>query len=234
MMASMVEACAVSGTLRSEAVVAVLDRLSAAGAEEDRAAKERVAAREAELGRKVYGRERSELYGTAPIAVTRDVGELLHVLAAAARACTIVEFGASLGFSTIHLAAALRDAGGGTVVTTELDERKARLARSNLVEAGLDDLVELRVGDARVTLRDLPAPVDLLFLDGWNDLYVAVLELVEPRLRSGALVVADLSADDPACAAYRAHVDDPARGLASVTLPLDAGVVVSVRLRRRS
>jgi predicted O-methyltransferase YrrM len=223
-----------SDTLRSEAVVAVLDRLVAAGAEEDEVAKRRVRTREAELGRKVYGRERSELYGTAPIAVTRDVGELLYVLATGARARTIVEFGASLGFSTIHLAAALRDAGGGRLITTELDERRARLAATNLAEAGLDDLVELRVGDAQATLRDLTGPVDLLFLDGWNDLYVAILELVEPRLRPGALVVADLSTDDPACAAYRADVEDPARGYVSVTLPLDAGVVVSVRLRRRS
>jgi predicted O-methyltransferase YrrM len=217
-------------TLRSPAVAAVLARLIAAGRREDEAGKARVRAREAEVGHIVYGRERAALYRTAPIAVTPEVGELLYVLAAASGARRIIEFGASLGFSTLHLAAAVRDAGaGGTVITTELDERKAEMATANLAEAGLADVVDLRVGDALATLAETPAPVDLLFLDGWNDLYLEVLELVEPRLRPGALVVADLSPDDPACDAYRARLDDPASGYATTTLPLDAGVVVSVR-----
>jgi predicted O-methyltransferase YrrM len=198
----------VASTLRSAPVRRVLARLAAMGEAEDAAARRRVRAREEELDSKVYGAERAELYGGAPIAIAREVGELLFVLATGRRASTLVEFGASLGVSTIYLAAALRDAGGGALISTELRPDKAELARANLVEAGLDDLVELRVGDARNTLRDLPGDVDLLFLDGWNDLYIPVLELVGARLRTGALVVADLSADDPNCLAYREHVHD--------------------------
>jgi predicted O-methyltransferase YrrM len=205
---------------------AVLDRLEREGAERDEAGKRRVRAREAELGHRVYGGERAALYGTAPIAVTREVGTLLYLLARASGGRTVVEFGASLGFSTIHLAAGARDAGAGRVVTTEFDATKAALARANLAEAGLADVVELREGDATTTLRGLGGPVGLLFLDGWNDLYVDVLELVAPVLAPGALVVADLSAGDPACDAYRAHVAD---GWTSVLVPLDAGVVVSAR-----
>ncbi|HEY4098797.1 MAG TPA: class I SAM-dependent methyltransferase [Baekduia sp.] len=218
-----------TSTLRTDAVVGVLDRLVAAGLREDEPGKERVVRRETELGHKVYGRERAELYGTAPIAVTREVGELLYVLATAAKARMIVEFGASVGFSTIHLAAAARDTSDATVITTELDERKAQLAHENLAAAGLADLVDLRVGDAQTTLADLSAPVDLLFIDGWNDLYLPILALVEPRLRPGALVIADLSAGDPSCEAYRTHVEDPANGYFTITLPLDAGVTVSTR-----
>jgi predicted O-methyltransferase YrrM len=201
-----------ASTLHSAAVVGVLHRLTDAGLREDGAAKERVQAREAALGRKVYGRERADLYGTAPIAVTREVGELLYVLATAGGARTIVEFGTSLGFSTIHLAAAVRDSGGGTVITTELDEDKARLAAENLTAAGLTDLVDLRLGDAQATLAGLTGPVDLLFLDGWNELYVTILELVQPHLRPGALVVADLSPDD--------HRATPTARM-STTLPTD-------------
>jgi predicted O-methyltransferase YrrM len=214
--------------LRSPQLAAVLARLAAAGAAEDAPAKARVRAREAEAGAKVYGAERARLYGTAPIAVAPDVGRLLYVLATARPAPVVVEFGASLGVSTIHLAAAVRDAGAGRVITSELSPEKARLARENLRAAGLEDVVELRVGDARETLRELPDAVDLLFLDGWNDLYRPVLELVQPRLGRGAVVVADLSAGDPECAAYRAHVharDD----YVSVDVPLDEGVVVSLR-----
>ncbi len=60
-------------------------------------------------------------------------------------------------------------------------------------------LVELRAGDALETLIDLAEPVDLLFLDGRNDLYLPVLRLVEPRLAPEALVAADLNAEDQTC-----------------------------------
>jgi predicted O-methyltransferase YrrM len=185
---------------------------------------------EQQLGRRVYGRERGALHGSAAsLAITPEVGELLYVLAMARRAGTIVEFGTSLGFSTIHLAAAARDLGGGRVITTELEPEKAAIARRNLAEAGLDDLVDLREGDALETLRDLDT-VDLLFLDGWNNLYLAVLDLVESALSTGALVVADLSEGDPEQVPYCERMHDPAGRYASVDVPLDAGVVVSVRL----
>jgi predicted O-methyltransferase YrrM len=73
------------------------------------------------------------------------------------------------------------------------------------------------------------AAVDLLFLDGWNNLYLSVLDLLEPKLSPGALVIADLSEDDPEQVPYCERVHDPAGGYVSVTIPLDAGVVVSSR-----
>ena len=215
-------------TLCSEAVTRVLARLREAGRVEDEPAKRRVRAREAEAGRKIYGRERADLYGQAPIAVTHEVGELLYVLALGRR--MVVEFGTSLGVSTIYLASAIRDAGDGVVITTEFQPDKAARAAANLAEAGLADVVELRVGDALETLRDLDGPVDLLFLDGWSDLYLQVLEALEPHLRPGALVAADMSKDDPHHDRYRAHVRDPAHGYFSTEVPLDDGVVISVRL----
>jgi predicted O-methyltransferase YrrM len=188
-------------------------------------------AHEQQLGNRVYGRERGAVYGLAPLSITPEVGELLYMLALARQANTIVEFGASLGFSTIHLAAAARDIGGARVITTEIEPDKARLARQNLAAAGLEDVVDLREGDALTTLSDV-ADVDLLFLDGWNNLYLAVLELLEPALSEGALVVADLSAGDREQDSYGQRMHDPGSGYASVEVPLDAGVVVSVRLQR--
>jgi predicted O-methyltransferase YrrM len=217
-------------TLRSEAVTRVLARLREAGRAEDEPAKQRVRAREAEAGRKIYGRERADLYGQAPIAVTDEVGELLYVLVLAQRPRRVVEFGTSLGVSTLYLASAIRDAGDGMVITTEFQPEKAERASANLAEAGLADVIELRVGDALETLRDLDGPIDLLFLDGWNDLYLPLLEALEPHLRQGALVAADMSKDDPHHDRYRAHVRDPANGYFSTEVPLDDGVVISVRL----
>jgi predicted O-methyltransferase YrrM len=217
-----------ASTLRSPVVRQVLSELADRALSEDPPAVARVRAHEQQLGHRVYGRERGALYGLAPLAIKPEVGELLYVLTLARRPRTIVEFGASLGFSTLHLAAAARDLGEARVISTELDTDKARLARQSLAEAGLADLVDLREGDALHTLADV-GEVDLLFLDGWNNLYVAVLELLEPRLSPGALVVADLSAGDPEQDPFRERMNDPAAGYATVEVPLDAGVVVSVR-----
>ena len=127
-----------------------------------------------------------------PLAVSRDTGTLLYMLARSTGARWIVEFGTSFGLSTLCLASALRDNGGGNLVTSEFEPSKVTRARAHLAAAGLTDLVEFREGDALETLaRDLPPSVDLLLLDGAKALYPDVLDLVQPHLRPGALVVAD-------------------------------------------
>lgn len=84
-------------------------------------------------------------------------------------------------------------------------------------------------GDALATLSDVSGPVDLLFLDGRNDLYLPVLRLLEPLLAHDALVVADLSADDPDLQPYLEHVRAARGRWTSLTVPLGAGVEVSLR-----
>ena len=135
-----------------------------------------------------------------PLAVSRETGSLLYMLARSARASVVVEFGTSFGLSTICLASALRDNGGGRLITSEFEASKVARAKENLDAAGLADLVEFREGDALETLaRDLPDAVDLLVLDGAKALYPDILDLVEPRLRPGALVIAD---DADVCPPY--------------------------------
>jgi predicted O-methyltransferase YrrM len=185
--------------------------------------------REHELGRRVWGAERAAAYGSAPLSITPEVGELLYVLVVARRPRTIVEFGASHGYSTIHLAAGARDVGSCRVITTEIEPSKVTATERNLAAAGLDDLVELRAGDALGTLADIEE-VDLLFLDGWNNLYEPVVDLLQPRLSRGALVIADLSADDPDQVSYVERMHAPGSGYVTIDIPLDAGVVVSLRM----
>jgi predicted O-methyltransferase YrrM len=211
-------------------VACVLARLRSEGEAHDRGAKRRVAEQQASAGARLGVAERAVLCRDAPIAVSEGVAALLYLLTRARAPCRVVEFGASLGVSTIYLAAALRDGGHGSLVTTEIDPPKATALTANLRDAGLDGLVEVRVGDALETLRTLPESVDLLCLDGWNELYLPVLRLVAPRLSADALIVADLSADDPDLRPYLEHVRDARSGeWSSTTLPLDAGVEISIR-----
>ena len=125
------------------------------------------------------------------IPVSRGDGLLLHALARGTGARRIVEFGASFGISTLYLAEAVRANGEGQVFTTEIEVSKCRAAEANIREAGLDEVATVLEGDALETLKGVDGPIDMLFLDGWKNLYLPVLELVAPKLRPGAVVVAD-------------------------------------------
>jgi predicted O-methyltransferase YrrM len=219
----------VIASIARDPVATVLGRLRAYAELEDGRARERVRTREAELGSRLGTRERYELYGAAPpLAVSPAVGELLYILTIARRPLSAIEFGTSHGISTIYLAAALCDAGAGGAVSAELLPEKAEAARSNLAAAGLAGVVEIRTGDALETLRDVPGPVDLVFLDGRNDLYLDVLLLLEPALAANALVLADLSAGDPDLLPYLDHVRGEG-SYRSQRLLGEAGLEVSVR-----
>ncbi len=128
--------------------------------------------------------------GSIYMAFGEDEGKLLYLLTRSIAAKRIVEFGASFGVSSIYLAAAARDL-GGLVITTEVHPDKCRVLRENVEEAGLVEQVEVLEGDARETLAKVDEPIDMLVLDGWKSMYLPILELVEPNLRVGGLVVAD-------------------------------------------
>lgn len=163
-----------------------------------------------------------------PLSVSPETGALLYMLARSSGARSIVEYGTSFGISTLHLASALRDNGGGRLITTEFEPSKVARAKENLRAGGLLDLVEIREGDALETLRrELPETIDLLLLDGAKSLYSDVLGLVEHKLRPGALIVAD-NADY--CPEYLARVRAPENGYLST--PFAQDVELSLRLAR--
>lgn len=158
--------------------------------------------------------------------VSRETGVLLYMLVRSTCAHSIVEFGTSFGISTLHLAAALRDNGGGHIITSEFEPSKVARAREHLAEGGLADLVEVREGDALKTFSvDLPESIDLLLLDGAKPLYPEILNLVESRLKQGALIVAD-NADF--CPEYLERVRAPNGGYISILFAQD--VELSMRV----
>ncbi|HEU4577895.1 MAG TPA: class I SAM-dependent methyltransferase [Polyangiaceae bacterium] len=218
-------------TLTESPVAPLLDRLFAEAAAQSPFRIPALAALSSEERQRLL-RSKTEyldLYGQlrdVALPVSRETGSLLYLLARSSGARTIVEFGTSFGISTLHLAAALRDNGGGRLITSEFEPSKVARARQNLRDGGLADLVELREGDALQTLKnDLPEPVDLLLLDGAKSLYAEILGLVERRLRPGALIVADNADMSPD---YLAYVRAPAQGYLSV--PFGKDVELSLRL----
>jgi predicted O-methyltransferase YrrM len=201
----------------------VLGRLFAEAAKDaDRTAQPRAARTDAAAS----PLERADALADFYFPISADAGRLLYALVRASRPDTVVEFGTSFGISTIYLAAAVADNGRGRVISTELSTTKAEAARSNLRQAGVDGPVTVLVGDARQTLADLPGPIGLVLLDGWKDLCLPVLRLLEPKLAAGALIAAD-DINLPGMAGYLDYVRDPANGYVSVAFPVEDGMEIS-------
>jgi predicted O-methyltransferase YrrM len=171
--------------------------------------------------RAFYGNAR-ELF----LPVSAETGKLLYMLARSSNARSIVEYGTSFGISTIHLAAAVKDNGGGNVIGSELEPGKIARARENLAAAGLSELVEIREGDALETLaNNLPKQIDLVLLDGAKSLYAKILSLLEPHLKTGALIISD-NADD--CPEFIERIRDTKSGYFSVPFADDVELSVFV------
>jgi predicted O-methyltransferase YrrM len=175
------------------------------------------------------GKRDPHLYADYGFSIFPEQGDLIYLLCRALRAKRVAEFATSLGFSTLYFAAAMRDNGGGIVVGSELVPQKVEAAKRNLADAGLADLVEIRQGDARQTLRDLGGPVDFVLIDGWPgeepSLSFQVMRVVAPQVRPGGLVMNDNAEPD-----YLEYVRDPANGFRSLSLPLKGGTELSVKV----
>jgi predicted O-methyltransferase YrrM len=159
-------------------------------------------------------KERADAMSEFYIPVTPESGRLLYALVRATKPATIVEFGMSFGISALHLASGVRDNGTGRVVTTEINEPKIAAAKQTFSDTGLDDLITVLEGDALTTLAELDGPVDFVLLDGWKELYLPVIKLLEPRLSPGALVIAD-NTESPDTRSYLDYVHDSENGYVS-------------------
>ena len=108
-----------------------------------------------------------------------------------ARPKLVVEVGTAIGYSGLWIAGTLRELGGGRLITLEQDAKRAAEAARNFEKAGVADRISQIIGDARKRIADVAEPIDLLFLDGGFANYHPCLKACMPRLRDGALLVAD-------------------------------------------
>src|SRR4051812_43747070 len=137
--------------------------------------------------------ESSAQAGLPPIAVSPNLGKLLHLLARAMNARSVLEIGTLGGYSTIWLARAVPPE--GRIVTLEIDRRHAEVARANFVRAGVADRIDLRLGPARESLPQLVAesrgPFDLIFIDADKSNIPAYFTWALKLARRGSAIIVD-------------------------------------------
>src|ERR1700691_6546335 len=182
----MMQNATLSSTIRDSRVLAVIDRLQA---------ERRLPANGGPNDNRAESRDPYD-YADYGFSIHPEQGDLIYLLCRGMRATRVVEFATSVGMSALYFAAAMRDNGGGTVIGSELVPAKIATATSNLADAGLSDCVEIREGDARVTLSDLGGPVDFVLIDGWpvsegSSLAREVVQVVAPQIRIGGYGVND-------------------------------------------
>lgn len=160
--------------------------------------------------------------------IAPENGQFLSILIRSIQAQNVLEIGTSNGYSTIWLAAALKET-GGKLITLEFDPKRATEAQAHLKEVQLDDIVEVRVGNALDEIPKCDAIFDLVFLDAEKGEYRRYLELALPNIRTGGLIVADDTVT------MRAEMLDYVEFvfntplLNSVDIPLDDGIILSYR-----
>ena len=214
-----------TNTLHDPRVAAALDRMFAEAAQDEAASRRLGLAADFAA---MTAQEKADAAAGIYMPVSAAGGRLLYALVRAVKPVAVVEFGTSFGISTLHLAAAVRDNGTGRVITTELSAAKARAARETFAATGLGDVITLLEGDARETLAGLAVSPGLVLLDGWKDLCLPVLQLLEPRLAPGTLVVADDTSMD-SMQRYLTYVRAPGSGYENVAFPVEDGMEISCR-----
>ena len=134
-------------------------------------------------------REMEELAEREGIPIVHwETGRFLAILMRALDPRRVLEVGTAIGYSTLHMAEALRS---GRIVTIERDPVRAGQAVDFLSRAGVADRVEIIEADAMQAIDRLPGPFDFLFLDASKDEYAAYLRLAEPKASERALLVVD-------------------------------------------
>lgn len=167
----------------------------------------------------------------AALAAGPETAGLLNLMIRMTDAKLIVEVGTSMGYTALWLGEAAR-ATGGRVIGTEALESKHVIATDYIARAGLADIVEVRLGDAKKSVGTIDGPIDLAFVDAWKTDYVDYFDMLLPKMSVGGAIVADNITFPESNAETMAEYTGYVRGLPNVRSDLvhiGNGIEVSVK-----
>ncbi len=121
--------------------------------------------------------------------IGRAKGKVLAELVKRHGVKTVLEIGTLIGYSALVIASNLK--GKAKLITLEINEDVAKRAMENFRKAGLEKKIEVIIGDAKQTIPSLNYNFDMVFIDAEKREYLTYLKLVEPKLKKGAVIVAD-------------------------------------------
>ena len=178
-----------------------------------------------------FDAETNAFFADKMVALEKVKAEYCYALCRAMGATRVVECGTSFGVSTLYLASAVRDNGGGTVIATEYEPEKAKIARRNFAAAGLAKFIDLREGDLKDTLKTIEGPVDFVLFDIWTEAVMPAIRNIAPHLHPGSVLIADNTIQSRrGYDAYFAFIADRANRLRTLTLPFEGGLEMTVRV----
>lgn len=122
--------------------------------------------------------------------VDNDVARFLKLMIRITKPMNILEIGTSIGYSTTSMAQIVKEY-GGKITTVEFDETVAKQARENFINAGVNDVIDLKIGDAKKIVPSLHSPFDLIFQDVDKHLYPLLLKDCLRLLKTGGLLIAE-------------------------------------------
>ncbi|WP_423999856.1 O-methyltransferase [Maribacter sp. IgM3_T14_3] len=131
-----------------------------------------------------------EDFKDAYLAISEEQGLYLVELIQKNNLKNVVEFGTSFGISTLFLAQGVLET-KGRIITTELIASKAEKAMENFKKAEVSNIIDVRIGDAMQTLQNHKKPIDLLFLDGWKNLYQPLFNMLESNFHTNTIIYVD-------------------------------------------
>jgi predicted O-methyltransferase YrrM len=173
------------------------------------------------------------------LAIGRNTGIFYNILLKSKDAKKILEIGMSAGYSTIWFAEAISKKTGGKIITIDQDKKKIELAKRNFEDAGLNDLIDIRHGDALEVLLDIKnesnssESFDFVFIDADKERYIQYFDIILPMVKPGGLIGADNilfpERFQKFTNLYVKHVRNNPK-IRSVTIPIDNGEELSLKL----
>jgi predicted O-methyltransferase YrrM len=162
--------------------------------------------------------------------IPRETGQFLNILVKAMKAKKILEIGTAFGYSTIWLGEAASKI-KGKVITLECNPESAKSAWENLIKAGLDKVIKIVLGDARVTLNEVNGEFDLVFIDAEKKDCITYFDTVFPKTRPGGLIIADnIISHANELVYFKKHIEG-FPNVESVTVPIGKGELLIYKVK---